>query len=89
VSDKQVQIETIKREICISLGLNPDVPPVSVDKKGAASALGVKPATLDHWRSVGRYNLPYTKSAGRLVRYRLDDLAVHIASRTYRHTGEA
>jgi len=43
---------------------------------------------LSVWRSTGRYNLPYMK-VGRLVRYRLSDLAEFLARRTSEHTGEA
>lgn len=84
----QNNCESIKREICISLGLDPDRPPVSINDKDTATAVGTKPGTLSVWRSIGRYDLPYFK-AGRLVRYRLDDVAAFIARRTYQHTGEA
>ena len=39
----------------------------------AAAYLGVKPRSLEVWRCVGRYGLPYLK-VGRLVRYRQSDL---------------
>ena len=39
----------------------------------AAAYLGLKPGTLDVWRSTKRYSLPYIK-VGRLVRYRKSDL---------------
>jgi excisionase family DNA binding protein len=39
----------------------------------AAAYLGLKPGTLDVWRSTKRYCLPYIK-VGRLVRYRKSDL---------------
>ena len=39
----------------------------------AAAYLGVKPRSLEVWRCVGRYDLPYIK-VGRLVRYRRSDL---------------
>jgi len=80
------EIEALKRAIAIELGYEPTHPPVQVSAAQAALVLGVKENTLAVWRSSGRYRLPYTKS-GRLVRYRVEDLAQHIAGRTYSHTG--
>lgn len=51
----------------------------------AASYLGVKPETLDVWRSVGRYSIPFVK-VGRRVFYRKSDLDGFIASRTQTQT---
>ena len=45
-----------------------------------ADLLGVTTHTLAVWRSEGRYNLPYIK-AGRLVRYREEDVQHFIQSR--------
>lgn len=81
-------IEAIKADIAAALGYDPKNPPVQVDDKQAAAALGIKASTLSVWRSTGRYNLPYLK-VGRLVRYRLSDLAEFLARRTSEHTGEA
>lgn len=81
-------IEAIKADIAAALGYDPKNPPVQVDDKQAALALGIKASTLSVWRSTGRYNLPYLK-VGRLVRYRLSDLAEFLARRTSEHTGEA
>ncbi|HCA00441.1 MULTISPECIES: helix-turn-helix domain-containing protein [Stutzerimonas stutzeri subgroup] len=81
-------IEAIKADIAAALGYDPKNPPVQVDDKQAAVALGIKASTLSVWRSTGRYNLPYMK-VGRLVRYRLSDLAEFLARRTSEHTGEA
>ncbi|TYP66380.1 helix-turn-helix domain-containing protein [Stutzerimonas stutzeri] len=81
-------IEAIKADIAAALGYDPKNPPVQVDDKQAATALGIKASTLSVWRSTGRYNLPYMK-VGRLVRYRLSDLAEFLARRTSEHTGEA
>lgn len=80
-------IAAIKAEIAAQLGYDPKNPPVSVDEKQAAEALDVKAPTLSVWRSTGRYNLPYLK-VGRLVKYRLSDLAEFLARRTANHTGE-
>lgn len=77
----------IKAEIAAQLGFDPNKPPVSVDDKQAAEVLDVKSTTLAVWRSTGRYNLPYLK-VGRLVKYRLNDLAEFLARRTANHTGE-
>ena len=46
----------------------------------AAKFLGVKPASLQVWRSTKRYKLSYLK-VGRLVRYRLSALNAFLASR--------
>lgn len=80
------EIEALKKAIAIELGYDPSHPPVQVSAPQAALVLRVKENTLAVWRSSGRYQLPYTKS-GRLVRYRVEDLAQHIAGRTYAHTG--
>lgn len=50
-------------------------------EKQAAKLLGVKPATLQVWRSTKRYALPYVKS-GRLVRYRTSAIQEFIELRT-------
>jgi excisionase family DNA binding protein len=42
--------------------------------------LGVSVETLNVWRCTKRYNLPYVK-AGRLVRYRVEDIDIFVASR--------
>ena len=44
-----------------------------LNRKQAADFLGVREATLAHWKSTGRYNLPSIK-IGRLVKYRVSDL---------------
>lgn len=85
---QSINIADIKRSICQALELSPENPPLTINDKEAASVLEVKPGTLSVWRSTGRYPLPYVK-VGRSVRYRLDDLAQFIASRTQTHTGEA
>ena len=43
--------------------------------------LGVTSHTLAVWRSERRYNLPYIK-AGRLVRYRAEDIQRFVEERT-------
>jgi len=84
----KTNIEAIKADIAAALGYDPKFPPVQVDDKQAAATLGIKASTLSVWRSTGRYNLPYLK-VGRLVRYRLTDLASFLARRTSDHTGDA
>jgi len=84
---RAANISVIKAEIAAQLGFDPKNPPVHIDDKLAADALGVKATTLAVWRSTGRYNLPYLK-VGRLVKYRLSDLAEFLARRTAYHTGE-
>ncbi|MNN99381.1 Helix-turn-helix domain protein [compost metagenome] len=49
--------------------------------------LGVKKSTLSVWRSTGRYDLKFIK-VGRLVRYRISDLAEFLARRSANHTGK-
>lgn len=74
----------IKRDIALSLGFDPDRPPLTVDPRDAAKALGLKPTTLSVWRCTGRVILPYSR-AGRMIRYRLDDLAAFVIARTQTH----
>jgi len=80
-------IAAMKAEIYAQLGSDPNNPPVNVDDKQAAEVLDLKPTTLAVWRSTGRYNLPYLK-VGRLVKYRVNDLAEFLVRRTVTHTGE-
>ena len=51
-----------------------------LNEQQAAKILGVKPATLQVWRSTKRYSIQYIK-VGRLVRYRLSALQGFLASR--------
>jgi len=56
------------------------------DTREAAAYLDLKPATLEVWRSTGRYELPFEKR-GRSVRYRKSALDRFLAKRTYTSTG--
>ncbi len=56
-------------------------PDARLAENEAAAYLGVKPTTLQIWRSTKRYPLAYIK-VGRLVRYRLSDLDAFLAQRT-------
>jgi excisionase family DNA binding protein len=47
----------------------------------AAAVLGIKPTTLQVWRSTARYALPFVK-VGRLVRYRRSALDQFLNKRT-------
>lgn len=47
----------------------------------AANYLGVAPETLNVWRCVKRYDIPYIK-VGRLVRYRKSALDAFLEQRT-------
>ena len=58
---------------------HPDDPVLETTQ--AAAYLGIAPATLEKWRSTGRYALPYEK-VGRLVRYRKSALDQWRAART-------
>lgn len=80
-------IERIKEEIAKQLSYAFDDLPALVEDKQAAKVLGVKQNTLAVWRSTGRYRLPFVK-VGRMVRYRVSDLAEFMARRTVGHTGE-
>lgn len=51
-----------------------------LSEQEAAAFLGVKPATLQVWRSSRRYALSYIK-IGRLVRYRQSALVAFLSSR--------
>lgn len=57
------------------------LPSPLVTEKVAAEVLGVAVGTLQVWRCLRRYPLPYTK-IGRAVRYRVEDLDEFIRSRT-------
>lgn len=56
-----------------------------LNEQQAAEVLGVKPTTLQVWRSTGRYALPYVK-VGHLVRYRRSAIDAFLDRRT---VGEA
>ncbi|UVJ44295.1 helix-turn-helix domain-containing protein [Pseudomonas sp. LS1212] len=84
---KPNDIEAFKTDISARLGFTPENPIFIVAPEQAAFAIDVKTSTLAVWRSTGRYNLPYLK-VGRLVKYRISDLAEFLASRTANHTGE-
>lgn len=86
INSHAADVEKIKAEILVQLNCDPDHPPVSLDPRLAAQALGLQPNTLAIWRSAGRYDLPYTRS-GRSIRYRLHDLAEFVARRTQCNTG--
>lgn len=45
-----------------------------------AKILGLSVETLNMWRTTKRYNLPYVK-AGRMVRYRQEDVEAFIDAR--------
>lgn len=73
-------VAPIVTEIGRTLGYAPEAIPAQIDERRAAEVLGVKVSTLTNWRTTGRYNLPYIK-VGRLVRYRVADIAAWIAKR--------
>ena len=70
----------IVKEIAGTLGFTEKNVPTQINEGQASIVLDVKSATLCNWRCTGRYNLPFIKT-GRLVRYRVTDLAVWIAKR--------
>ena len=73
-------VAQIIAEIGRTLGYPSEAIPTQIDEKRTAEVLGVKVSTLTNWRTTGRYALPYIK-VGRLVRYRVVDLAEWIAKR--------
>ena len=73
-------VREIVNEIGRTLGFSPEAIPAQIDEKQTCAVLGVKTSTLATWRCTGRYNLPFIKT-GRLVRYRVADLAAWIAKR--------
>jgi len=52
-----------------------------LDTREMAELLGVKPETLENWRTTKRYALPYIK-VGRCVRYRKSDGQKFLDART-------
>ncbi len=57
------------------------------NQASAAAYLGLKPTTLQEWRSRGAIDLPYVKMGSRVF-YRQADLDSFVESRMYTHTGE-
>ena len=53
---------------------------ILLTKEDVSTILGVSVGTLAVWRTTKRYNLPYVK-AGRLIRYREEDVQAFISSR--------
>ena len=80
----QTESETLHREIIReiagTIGYTEKDVPTQITEGQASIVLGVKATTLGNWRCTGRYNLPFIKT-GRLVRYRVADLAAWIAKR--------
>lgn len=73
-------VHQIIAEIASALGCTTDAVPAQIDEAKVSRVLGVKTATLCNWRCTGRYALPYIK-VGRLVRYRVADLAAWMVKR--------
>ena len=80
-------LSIVIEDILHSLNCPANAPLHHLTDKQAAQILGVKTSTLAVWRSTGRYNLPYVK-VGRLVRYRIRDLAAFITLHSKTHTSE-
>ena len=57
------------------------------NQASAAAYLGLKPTTLQDWRSRGTVGLPFVKMGSRVF-YRQVDLDLFLESRIYTHTGE-
>lgn len=56
-------------------------PGAMLDTRQAAQVLGIKPKTLDNWRSSKRVGLRYTR-VGACIRYRVDELRKFIDGNT-------
>lgn len=56
-------------------------PGAMLDTRQAAQALGIKPKTLDNWRSSRRVGLRYTR-VGAAIRYNVAELRKFIAANT-------
>ena len=57
------------------------------NQASAAAYLGLKPTTLQYWRSRGAVQLPFVKMGSRVF-YRQADLDSFLEARMYTHTGE-
>jgi len=79
-NESDLLLREIVKEIAGTLGFTEKNVPTQINEKQTSIVLDVKPATLCNWRCTGRYNLPFIKT-GRLVRYRVADLAAWIAKR--------
>ena len=79
-NESDLLLREIVKEIAVTLGFTEKNVPTQINEGQTSIVLAVKSATLCNWRCTGRYNLPYIKT-GRLVRYRVADLAAWIAKR--------
>ncbi|MHB9044171.1 helix-turn-helix domain-containing protein [Acidithiobacillus sp.] len=79
-NESDLLLREIVKEIAGTLGYTEKNVPTQINEGQTSIVLDVKPATLCNWRCTGRYNLPFIKT-GRLVRYRVADLAAWIAKR--------
>ena len=64
------------------------MPPILLDEREAARALGLTPRTLSEWRRTGNPQLPYVKMSTRCIRYRLSDLEKFAAARLRTSTSD-
>lgn len=53
-----------------------------LNTENAAQEIGLKPATLVHWRCTGKGDLPYIKIGGR-IRYRRSDVMAWLDAKTH------
>lgn len=61
------EIDAMARDIVVSLGLDPNKPPIYLKDRETAEVLGVKTTTLGIWRCTGRHDLEYIKTGRRPV----------------------
>lgn len=72
---------TLLRDLLVTLGHNPERPPLYLTDEEASRVLRQKRNTLAIWRSTGRHSIPYTK-LGRCVYYRPADLVAFLLNQT-------
>jgi hypothetical protein len=74
------QVEAVKAQICVALGIDPNRPPLYLTESQTAAVLHVKVGSLRVWRCTKRYPLPIAK-IGKNVRYPLNGVAEFYLSR--------
>lgn len=79
------QVAEIKAQIVEALGLPRT--PVNLTPEQTGEIIDTSVNTLACWRTIGRYNLPYTKISRR-VAYPINGVAEFLLRRTVNHTGE-
>ncbi len=55
--------------------------------KEAAAYLGIKPQTMERWRSEGITPFPYSKLNNKIIRYKMSDMAAWVDRHVIEHEG--